>query len=209
MSALGLAATCWGVFFFMTDTEVLIAVEPPSFDVVLDIRYATSANITGRPIYARPAAYLRWQAADCLALAIDEAARTGHRLVLFDAFRPLEAQERLWQALPDPRFVSDPRPPYRPGTLTHPRGVAVDLSLVDSTGAELDMGTGFDEMVQQSAHDAAGHEDIAIASRSLLRRVMEKAGWQAYEPEWWHYQLPDSDQYAPLSDCALKQPMMA
>ncbi|MEO1224225.1 MAG: D-alanyl-D-alanine dipeptidase [Pseudomonadota bacterium] len=193
----------------MTDTDVLIAVEPPSFDVVLDIRYATSANITGRAIYARPAAYLRRQAADGLASAIDQAAQTGHRLVLFDAFRPLEAQERLWLALPDPRFVSDPRPPYRPGTLTHPRGVAVDLSLIDSTGAELDMGTGFDEMVQQSAHGAVGLADVAIANRLLLRRVMEKAGWQAYAPEWWHYQLPDSDQYTPLSDGALKQPMMA
>lgn len=209
MSACDLAATCWGVFFIMTDTEVLIAVEPPAFDVVLDIRYATPANITGRAIYARPAAYLRRQAADCLASAIEEAARTGHRLVLFDAFRPLEAQERLWQALPDPRFISDPRPPYRPGTLTHARGVAVDLSLVDSTGAELDMGTGFDEMVLHSAHGAAALSDVAIAHRLLLRRVMERAGWQVYEPEWWHYQIPDSDLYAPLSDSALKQPMMA
>lgn len=114
----------------MTDNDVLIAVEPPSFDVVLDIRYATPANITGRPIYARPAAYLRKQAVDCLASAIDEASRTGHRLFLFDAFRPLEAQERLWKVLPDPRFISDPRPPHRPGALTHPRGVAVDLGLV-------------------------------------------------------------------------------
>ena len=87
--------------------------------------------------------------------------------------------------------------------------MAVDLGLVDATGAELDMGTGFDEMVRQSAHGAAGISAVAVANRSLLRGVMEKAGWQAYEPEWWHYQLPASDQYAPLADSALEQPMMA
>lgn len=186
----------------------LTEIAPPAFDVALDIRYATPANITGRSIYARPEAYLRPEAAACLATSIAKAAETGHRLVIFDAFRPIEAQERLWQALPDPRFVSDPRPPFRPDAMPHPRGVAVDLGLIDLAGTLVDMGTDFDAMVPESGHGADGVSPEATENRMLLRRIMEHGGWQAYAPEWWHYQLPEIDRFSPLNDDAVLKRMM-
>lgn len=193
----------------MTAAMSLIEIAQPTFDVALDIRYATPANITGRSIYSRPVAYLRQEAAQCLAASIQKASETGHKLAIFDAFRPIEAQNRLWQSLPDARFVSDPRPPFQPDALPHPRGVAVDLGLIDRAGRLIDMGTGFDAMVPQSAHGALGITQRAADNRLLLRKIMEDTGWQAYEPEWWHYQLPEIARFTPLADSDLAEPMMA
>ena len=110
----------------------------------------------------------------------------GLRLKVFDAFRPLDAQWALWRALPDPRFVADPAA----GSGFHPRGVAVDLTLVDRAGTELDMGTGFDAMVPQSAQDALDIAPAAVRHRALLLGIMAATGWAHIASEWWHYQLP-------------------
>src|ERR1051325_3385183 len=95
--------------------------------VVLDIAYATSRNFTGAPVYARGACYLRPEAAECLARAVELARPHGLRLKVFDAYRPSEAQWKLWHHTPDPAFLAAPR-----RGSPHSRGVAVDLTLVDS-----------------------------------------------------------------------------
>lgn len=158
--------------------------------VLLDLRYATAGNLTGRPIYRRPAALLRPEAHGRLLAAVARAAVLGLRIKVFDAFRPLDAQWALWRALPDPRFVADPAG----GGGFHPRGVAVDLTLVDrAAGTDLDMGTGFDAMLPQSAHDALDLAPEAVRNRALLLGVMTAAGWAHVASEWWHYQLPGQD----------------
>jgi len=168
--------------------------------LTLDIRYATPDNLTGAPIYARPVALLVPEAAALLRRAVALAAPLGLRLVLFDAFRPIEAQWALWHALPDPEFISDPRK----GGI-HTRGVAVDLTLADAaTGAALDMGTGFDAITARSHH---GRTDIAAPAqrhRALLLGLMTAAGWDCYLKEWWHYQLFQPRRYPPL--CANAAP---
>src|SRR5690606_28689009 len=118
----------------------LVAIAPPAFDVAFDIRYARADNLVGRPIYRRAAAYLHADAAGRLTAAIAEAARHRVRLLIYDAFRPIEAQRAMFAAFPDPRFVSDPDAPRSSQSLAHPRGVAVDLSLLDAGGRPLDMG---------------------------------------------------------------------
>ncbi|MEJ1975948.1 MAG: D-alanyl-D-alanine dipeptidase [Acetobacteraceae bacterium] len=159
-------------------------------DVLLDIRYATADNLTGKPIYHRPVALLRHEARDALLAAAARAKILGLRLKLFDAFRPLDAQWALWKALPDPRFVADPND----GRGMHPRGVAVDLTLVDRhTGLALDMGTGFDAMTPQSAQAALDLAPEAIRNRTLLLGVMTASGWRHIASEWWHYELPGQD----------------
>ncbi len=158
--------------------------------VLLDIRYATANNFTGRPIYLRPVALLRPEAHAALLAAAVRTGRLGLNLKVLDAFRPLEAQWALWNALPDPRFVADPTS----SAGRHPRGIAVDLTLVDrATGAELDMGTGFDDMTPHSAHAALDLAPTAIRNRALLLGTMAAAGWEPIASEWWHYQLPGGD----------------
>src|SRR5690242_1657728 len=98
---------------------------------VLDLRYATPDNITGRPIYARPAALLLPASYAHLLRAAALARALGLRIRVFDAFRPIEAQWVLWNAFADKRFVSDPR---QGGV--HPRGAAVDVTLDDAASGE-------------------------------------------------------------------------
>lgn len=161
----------------------LLEIIHPAIDI--DLRYATSDNITGRPIYDRAVALLRPDAHRALVAAADRAAAGGLRLRVFDAYRPVAAQWRLWETLPDPRFVADPRT----GSL-HNLGIAVDLTLAGRDGVPLDMGTGFDEMTPQSGH---GRTDIGATGqrhRALLLETMTATGWVHHPHEWWHYNLP-------------------
>lgn len=181
----------------------LVTIAPPAFDVDLAIAYATPENVTGRPIYRRAAAYLHAEAAARLQAAIVQAAALGLRLRIWDAFRPAEAQWRLWEHTPDPEFVADPR-----RGSPHGRGVAVDLTLLDGGGRELDMGTGFDDFRPLAHH---GHPEVtpeAQRNRLLLLGLMTAAGWDFYRNEWWHYQLPEARRFPLLSDSVLGDRMM-
>ena len=139
----------------------------------------------------------RQDALAALVRAAELAAAQGLRLRVLDAYRPSAAQWRLWEALPDPRFVADPRM----GSM-HTRGVAVDLTLCDASGVPLDMGTAFDEMTEQSFHGATNIALNAQRNRCLLLGLMTLAGWTHHPYEWWHYNLPDPTRYSPLSDGA-------
>lgn len=173
----------------------LVVIDLPSVDI--DLRYATTDNLTGRPIYRRALALLHPDALAALARAAVLADAQGLRLRLYDAFRPVEAQRRLWQALPNPDFIADPAE----GS-THSRGVAVDLTLAAPDGAPLDLGTGFDDMTPLSYHGATGIPAEAQRRRSQLLGIMAAAGWCHYAMEWWHYQLPDATRHPLLTDGA-------
>ncbi|HUN48738.1 MAG TPA: D-alanyl-D-alanine dipeptidase [Stellaceae bacterium] len=182
----------------------LIEIRAESHAVRLDIAYASGQNVTGKPIYARPGCYLHADAAARLQRAVELARPLGLALKIFDAFRPSEAQWKLWEFRPDPEFVADPRT----GS-PHSRGVAVDLTLVDAaSGVELDMGTGFDAFTPLSHHGSAGVSLAAQRNRLLLLGLMTAAGWDHYAMEWWHYQLFDAGLYPLLVDADLAVSMM-
>lgn len=166
----------------------------PERGLLIDLRYATAHNFTGRPIYTRPVALLQPEAHSRLIAAAVRAVKIGLCLKLFDAFRPLEAQELFWAINPDPRYTADPRD----GTALHPRGVAVDLTLATPDGTELDMGSGFDEANAASHHDAVDLPADAVRHRALLLGIMIASGWEHIATEWWHYQLPNALQYPQL-----------
>lgn len=177
----------------------LVPIAAPKFDVDVDLRYATSDNFTGKPVYANAQAWLHADAAEALARAIELAAALGLRFKIFDAFRPSEAQWALWNFRPDPDFIADPR-----RGSPHSRGVAVDLTLIDGvSGAELDMGTAFDAFTTQSYHGDTSIGREAQRNRLVLLGLMSAAGWDFYRREWWHYQLFDSRRYPVLSDSVL------
>lgn len=169
----------------------LIDISPPEFDLVVELAYATGGNITGKPFYradARP--YLHPDAVRCLGIAIALARPLGYRLKIFDAYRPVEGQWALWNASPDPEFVADPR-----NGGPHNRGVALDLTLVDAAGRELDMGTGFDALTPLSHHGRTDVSPAAQRNRLLLLGLLSAAGFEFYTNEWWHYQLPHARDY--------------
>jgi D-alanyl-D-alanine dipeptidase len=172
-------------------------------DVDIDLAYATSNNFTGKPIYRRAHCYLHGAAAAVLDRAIVLARAQGYRFRIFDAYRPTEAQWVMWNHTPDPEFLADPR-----RGSPHSRGVAVDLSLLDRKGRELDMGTGFDAFTPLSHHGSLDVSPQAQANRFTLLGIMTAAGWDFYKNEWWHYQLFNSRQYPLHSDSALLEGLM-
>lgn len=181
----------------------LVDISAPDFDVDYEIAYATANNFTGEPVYARAACYLHADAAECLGRAIELAAAIGLRLKIFDAFRPSEAQWVLWNHTPDPEFLADPR-----RGSPHSRGAAVDLTLIDGAGNELEMGTGFDDFQPIAHHGVTDISREAQQNRFILLGLMTATGWDFYRNEWWHYQLFDAKRYALLSDGDLPVGMM-
>ncbi len=162
----------------------LVEITRKDYDVDLEIAYATANNFTGAPVYTRAACFLHPDAAGCLRKAIHYAAELGCRIKIFDAYRPTEAQWKLWNHTPDPHFLADPAK----GS-PHSRGVAIDLTLLDAKGRELDMGTAFDAFTPASHHGAPDISVEAKRNRLLLLGIMTSAGWDFYRNEWWHYQL--------------------
>ena len=170
----------------------------------LALAYASDDNITGRPIYRRAACYLHADAAGLLKRAVDLAAAQDLKLVIFDGYRPVEAQWALWHQCPDPTFLADPR-----RGSPHSRGVAVDLSLVDRvTGIPLDMGTGFDVLTPCAFHGSDSPTPAAQRNRMLLLGLMASAGWDHYLNEWWHYQMFAPRSYPLLWDSAARTGLM-
>jgi D-alanyl-D-alanine dipeptidase len=176
---------------------MLTPITEKDFHVLLDIRYATADNFTGAPVYARPVCFLHPEAAAALARAVALAATQGLRLRIFDGYRPTEVQQLLWDHTPDPEFLA---PPVRGSA--HSRGVAVDLTLTDAHGVDLEMGTAFDAFTPLSHHGVLEISAEAQRNRALLLGIMTAAGWDFYRNEWWHYQLFSARSYPLLSDAA-------
>ncbi|RFO95758.1 D-alanyl-D-alanine dipeptidase [Rhodoferax lacus] len=176
----------------------LVPLSAATHDVILDLVYATSNNIAGKPIYGRPLCLLHRDAELCLRKAVQLAAQAGCKLKIFDAFRPHEAQVELWETAVDKLYVADPQLGSN-----HTRGTAIDLTLVDAQGAELDMGTDFDHMTSLSHHFSDQVSPVAQANRTLLLGIMEQAGFVHLPHEWWHYDLPMQDDHTLIDSARL------
>lgn len=151
-------------------------------DAVYDIRYATENNFVGEQLYPCPTCWLRPAAAEAALTVANTLREEGYRMILFDCYRPLPIQERLWAIKPDATYVT---PPTR-GSM-HNRGLAVDIGLADMDGNELNMGTPFDYFGRPAHHDFTGHPKEIQARRDLLKETMISAGFGPIRTEWWHY----------------------
>jgi zinc D-Ala-D-Ala dipeptidase len=170
----------------MTESR-LIEITPTTHGVDIDLVYATERNLTGKPIYKEAHCLLLEPAEAGLRKAVEVARDAGLTLRIFDAYRPPEAQQVLWDFLPDPTYVAE----LGRGS-NHSRGTAIDLTLLDASGGELDMGTGFDAMTVESEHFHPGLSEHVQRNRLLLLGIMHAAGFTHIKSEWWHYELPGS-----------------
>jgi D-alanyl-D-alanine dipeptidase len=199
----GVTALKSGGAMSLSSAADLVPIGPPDFDVEVALAYATADNFTGKPVYRHARCYLHPKAAEHLARAIALARHIGCRLKIFDAFRPTEAQWVLWNHTPDPEFLTDPR-----HGSPHSRGVGVDLTLIDESGVELEMGTGFDVFSPQAHHGRLDIAPLAGRHRAILLGLMTAAGWDNYRNEWWHYQLFNSRDFRLVSDAELGAGLM-
>ena len=171
-------------------SELILITEEQS-SVVIDMAYATANNFTGNPVYLSQDCYLHPVAARQLQQATQLLAPLKMTLKIWDAYRTPAAQAELFRMMPDPDYVSDPET----GICSHCRGVAVDVTIVDRHGRELDMGTEFDDFRPLAHH---GNEQVsgeAQKNRLILAGVMSIAGFDSLTTEWWHYQLRDAENY--------------
>ena len=150
--------------------------------ILLDIRYATENNFVGQVLYGCARCFLRPAAAEAVLAAHQELKAEGLGLKMFDCYRPRDVQWRLWEIYPKPGYVADPRK----GSI-HNRGGAVDLTIVDSTGQELPMGTDFDFFGPRANHTFTDLPEEVLANRQKLKALMSKHGFSAIRSEWWHY----------------------
>jgi D-alanyl-D-alanine dipeptidase len=172
----------------------LIMLDP---SIRLDIRYATSNNFLGRPVYEEPRAFLQLPAATALARVNKTLRGKGYGIVVFDAYRPWSVTKIFWDETPEDKkdFVADPRKGSR-----HNRGCAVDLSMFDLASGEIvQMPSEYDEMTERSHIEYEGGDEETRRLRDMLRAAMEVEGFQVYELEWWHYDYKDWREY-PILD---------
>lgn len=158
-----------------------------------EIRYASDNNFTHSVIYDCPDCMLRPEVAKALVAANKILNKKGLYLKVFDCYRPRPYQQRLWDKVPNPDYVT---PPAK-GSM-HSRGAAVDLTIIDAKGKELNMGTPYDFFGPEAHTDYLKLPAEVLMNRRLLRETMEAAGFRGIRTEWWHFSY-QRKQY-PLSD---------
>ncbi|HXI01381.1 MAG TPA: M15 family metallopeptidase [Sphingobacteriaceae bacterium] len=159
----------------------------------LDIRYATSNNFVGRPVYKEARAFLQRPAAEDLVKANKELKLLGYGLLIFDGYRPWSVTKIFWDitSKENKEFVANPKEGSK-----HNRGCAIDLSLYEiASGKEVQMTGQYDEMSERSYPSYTGGTAEQRRMRDLLRTKMEANGFTVEDNEWWHFNYKDWKAY--------------
>ena len=176
-----------------SDTS-LIFLKSIDSTIVIDVKYATTDNFTHTILYATDKVYLRLAAAKQLAKANQLfKEKYGYRIKVFDGYRPLSVQKFMWKVTPDKNYVANPAVGSK-----HNRGAAVDCTLIDSTGAELEMGTSYDSFTEKAHSNNPNISAKAKSNRKLFKQVMGKFGFRQIDNEWWHFDFKGWARYSIL-----------
>lgn len=152
-------------------------------DFVYELKYATPDNFLKQAVYDCGECYLRKSTAEALVKANEAFKQLGYRIKLFDCYRPLSVQKKMWKILPGTHYVANPAKGSK-----HNRGAAVDLTLVDAQGKELNMGTPFDFFGKEAHHTYTQHSKEVLENRKLLKDTLDKYNFKSIYSEWWHYE---------------------
>lgn len=164
------------------DEYVLVKKYMP--DIYVELMYATENNFTGVRIYDFTDAYLRYGTVKKLANVQKELKEQGYSLKIWDAYRPFEAQQKLWEVYPDPNYVANPAN----GMKKHNLGGTVDITMVAADGSIISMPTEFDDFSLKADRDYSDIEDEeAVKNVMILQNAMGNNGFTGYQGEWWDY----------------------
>jgi zinc D-Ala-D-Ala dipeptidase len=166
-----------------TQDTNFVRLESLSEDFVYDIKYATNDNFLKQKVYDCPDCFLRLKTAKALVNANEEFIKMGFKLKVFDCYRPHDVQFKMWAILPGTHYVANPKK----GSV-HNRGGAVDVTLIDKNGNELDMGTPFDYFGKEANHNYTKHNATVQNNRNILKNTLKKHGFRSIYSEWWHYE---------------------
>jgi D-alanyl-D-alanine dipeptidase len=151
---------------------------------VFDMKYATDDNFLKAKVYDCAECFLRLKTVKALVKANTKLAQKGYKIKIYDCYRPLDIQKKMWEIVPNPKYVANPKT----GSI-HNRGGAVDISLVTLQGEAVDMGTDFDYFGEKASHLYQDLPKNVLQNRKLLKSVMISAGFNSFDSEWWHYNL--------------------
>jgi D-alanyl-D-alanine dipeptidase len=176
--------------FLPSDLVELVRLDPT---IKLDVRYASTNNFLGKPVYKEARAFLQRPAAEGLVRAHRWLKDQGYGIVVHDGYRPWAVTKLFWDMTPPAKrdFVANPAKGSK-----HNRGCAADISLYElKTGHIVEMTSGYDEMSERAYPDYTGGTPEQRRLRDLLRSAMEKQGFMVYEYEWWHFDYKDWRKY--------------
>jgi len=162
--------------------------EKEDSSIIISMPYATTDNFLKEKIYPCAKCYLREDAAKALLKAQKLAQSKGYSIIIYDCYRPLPLQQKMFDIIPDTKYVADPKRGSR-----HNKGVAVDISLANEIGEPLNMGTAFDDFSEQAHFSAKNISAKAKANRKLLRDIMLTNDFTPYDNEWWHFNYKNTD----------------
>ncbi|MCR4438649.1 MAG: D-alanyl-D-alanine dipeptidase [bacterium] len=185
--------------FCATPPADLVDIRSLDSTIVVDLKYATADNFVGDTLYAANVCFLRQATAERLVRVQRRLRQAGLGVKVYDCYRPLSVQWRMWELVPDTRYVADPRKGSR-----HNRGAAVDLTLVDSSGQELLMPSAFDDFTERASRSFTGASPEALRHRALLEEAMTAEGFLPLPSEWWHFDDPEWQRY-PVLDIPLEK----
>ena len=171
-------------------------VDVPSLipSLVVDLRYATPDNFLKHAVYPSNAqCLLRESVAKRLARVATALEKEALRLKIYDCYRPLAVQVEMWKIFPHEGYVANPS---KGGN--HNRGAAVDLTLVDADGKELEMPTPFDTFSKAAHHGSPLPSKVAQGNRDRLLDAMKAEGFRPNPKEWWHYDAPNAKRFSVL-----------
>jgi len=178
-----------------TKIDPLVNINEVNPNILLDIRYATDNNFTKNVIYKTDICLVHKDTAKALDKIQKHLEKLGFSLKIFDGYRPLWAQQILFDTLPDERYVGNPKKITR-----HTRGTAVDVTIVKQIDkSELEMPTGFDSFSEKAHLVYEDLEDNIKKNRKFLQDVMINiGGFDPLPTEWWHFDLKGWEKYPVL-----------
>ncbi len=180
-----------GIFY--AEENPLIDIQKVNPRIKIDIRYATPDNFMKEPLYPEARCLLRREVAEKLSRVQQNLQKKGLGLKVFDGYRPLSVQKKMWARFPVEGYIANPAKGSN-----HNRGAAVDLTLVDSNGRELPMPSAYDEFSKRAHRDYMSAAPDALKNRQTLQQAMEKEGFVGLSTEWWHFDDKDAKQYPVL-----------
>lgn len=184
-------------FVFCQQESELVNISDLDSTIVVDLKYATADNFMKDTLYSANICLLRKEVALQLVEVQKELRQMGLGLKIWDGYRPLSVQKKMWKKVPDSRYVANPAKGSN-----HNRGAAVDLTLVDRNGKELEMPTGFDDFTEKAASNYPNVSVAAKKNRELLKKIMMRHGFKPIKSEWWHFNYKDIEKY-PVLDLPL------
>jgi len=154
--------------------------------------FATPDNFTGRTLYERDICLLREGTVEKLARAADIFRQDGYRIKIYDAYRPSSVSGILFSIVGDATYVAGA------GKSIHNRAAAVDMTLLDADGNELEMPSPMHTFDRTSNRNSTAMSAEARKNMDYMTSVMVQCGFTTVRSEWWHFSDSGASRYPPL-----------